>query len=457
MKHYLLILFFLISGVQAVAQKNQNHYAEKFTSGQYSVYKVVEKSYGKYVFEEVKKKWPIEVTASSGKIDQVLVKRAGIIDEIYKPDIPTFPAYFGFQDLRVTYIDGLLYYYKWTSKNAADIKYIMSTSKIVSGKLDPYKVELEEYVKNIVKNQSGAKEEIKEQKQQLAEEERLANSLQNKKPKSIKGQWVKTPDNLGLGSLLTYGVVATLEDGTVLKTPNLGGKLPWSDFKIEAEGSTNTEEEIMVLEDGSLIPNDKVILKIQSVYHPTIKTTLSKDLTYNKDLEINYPGGYGKSGSGVGLACSDCGRDGGDGGGGYKGKSLNINVQEFTNTGTGVTYNKVEIIDAYSGKTLHKFKISPFSTLIINNPGGSGGSGGNGGANGSASADGGNGGDGGDGGDITITLNSGTNLMYRDNNHGGRGGGSGSGDGSLGKRGQNGSAGYKGTTTESTGFVNINW
>jgi hypothetical protein len=455
-KSFLLIIMCL-SSATLFAQKNQNEYAGKFVSGQYSVFKVIEKSYNKYVFEPVKKKWPIEVTSDGGSISQVLVKRAGIIDEIFKPDVPNYPAYFGFQDLRVTYIDGLLYYYKWTSKNAAEIKYIMSSSKTVSGKLDPYKAELETYVKGVANNQTGAKEEIKQQKKDQLEAERRANSLQDKSPKSIKAQWVKTPNDLGMGSLLTYGVVATLSDGTTLKTPNLGGKLPWSDFKIEAIGSTNTEEEVMVLEDGSLIPDDKVVLKIQSVYHPSIKTTLTLDLTYNKELKIDYPGEYGKSGSGVGLACSDCSRDGGDGGNGYKGKSLNIEVEQVTNPATGVTYNKVEISDAYSGKVLHKYKISPFTNLIINNPGGPGGSGGNGGANGSASADGGDGGNGGDGGDISITLGNGANLMYKDNNYGGRGGGGGSGDGSYGHKGQSGGSGSKGYTSEIPGMVNINW
>ena len=58
--------------------------------------------------------------------------------------------------------------------------------------------------------QVGAKDEIKKNKKELAEAERRANSLQDKKVTSIKGQWIDPPTDLGHGSNIKFGVTATL-------------------------------------------------------------------------------------------------------------------------------------------------------------------------------------------------------------------------------------------------------
>ena len=457
---YLLIVGIIFFGIvnSANAQKSQNEFINDLVSGSYPVYKVIEKSYNKYIFEKVSKPWPIEVTNDGKSINKILVKRAGIIDEEFIPDVVNFPVYFGFNDLRVTYLKGYLYYYKWTSKNAAEIKYVFSIKGgSLSGKIDDYKIALEEYVKKTVPMQSGAKDELKEIAAAEEEAERRKNSLQDRSPKSLKVVIVDLPTELGHGSLIKYGVEATLSDGSVLKTPNLGGKLPWSDFDIEVEGGSSTQEELMVFEDGALIPNDQVVIQVKSVYHSDLKTTKKIDLLYNRSVEISYIGKGGNSGASVGLACS-CAADGNDGRGGYKGKDLNINVKAYTNTSTGVTYNKVEVIDAYTGKVLHKLKLDPYTPLVIYNGGGYGGSGSDANATNNDSADGGNGADGGDGGDVNITTGDNVSLFsYNIFNQGGSGGRGGRGVGSYGSSGSAGSSGGSGYINEMVGYVSINW
>ena len=49
---------------------------------------------------------------------------------------------------------------------------------------------------------------------------------------------------------IQYGVVATLKDGSQLKSPNLGGQIPWSDFKLDHKGCSNTVDEVRVDEDA---------------------------------------------------------------------------------------------------------------------------------------------------------------------------------------------------------------
>lgn len=442
------------------AQKNQNEYIKDLTTGSYSVFKTLEKGYNKTVFVAVKKKWPIEVTSNDGRIEKVLVKRAGIVDENFIVDLPSHPAYFGFNDLRVTYIDGLLYYYKWSSKNKAEIKYVLTNKgKTLSGRINDYKLELEKYIIAVSKNQKGAKEDRKVEKEAEKEADRLANSLQNKKPTKIEFQLAETPLSLGMGSIVKYGIIATLADGSIHKTPNLGGKLPWSDFIIKIEGGTPTQEETMVLEDGSLIPKDQLIFNITSKYHSNISLTHAINLRYDKDISIDYSdfGLDGRDGAGHALACSGCSANGGNGNGAYKGKNLTISVQENT-TPAGISYNKITVTDSYSGNVLHKFKIGNSNNLIISNPGGRGGNGGDGAASDGYSANGGNGGEGGDGGDIIITKSDNVVFFnYKAQNYGGYGGGAGDGEGSPGSSGTSGKSGNQGLVIENYGSVNINW
>ena len=442
----------------ALAQKSQNEEIKNLVSDNYTIYKVVEKSSGRLFFEKQTKKWPVQVTIEDNRISKVMVKRAGIIDETFLPDLLTYPSSFKFQTYRVCYLKGVLYYFKLTSKNEAKIKYaLVNSSKVLSGRIDNSKSELEKYMLATIKAQSGAKQELKDQKSAQIEAERKANSLQEKDPISIHVELIDLPFELGMGSIIKYGIIAKLENGTILKTPNLGGKLPWSDFKISAEGSTNTIEEIMVFEDGMLIPDDQVKVNVQSIYHPTIECSKSIDLKYNTDYIVSYPGGIGKYGLNPGLACDDCSRNGGNGSRGYDGASLTINVYAVSNPHNGVTYNKIEIIDDYSNKTLNRLKINAFSSLTINNYGGRGGDGGSGNASGYASADGGNGGDGGDGGAIRIIKGNTGVFTYNINNHGGRGGSGGNGDGNYPNTGSSGSSGTSGSVIEFEGLTNINW
>ena len=138
---------------------------------------------------------------------------------------------------------------------------------------------------------------------------------------------------------------------------------------------------------------------------------------------------------------------------GKNGKSLQVDVERIRNAKTGITYNKIEIIEANSGNILKRIKLHQDSKLSINVRGGRGGSGGNANTTGLSSPRGGDGGNGGNGGD-TINLSNGAILNHNINTSGGNGGrgGNGASNGSKGTPGQKG----EGRVTEQTSSSQIN-
>lgn len=374
---------FLLIGIwnfQSVAQNlNQNQQAKNFAEGDFAAFK----------FDDRKKviaggkAWGVKMTkgntdgTGSTMITELVLNRAGIIEETYKPDLANHPAYFTGEGIRVMFFDGKLFYYAWKSA-AAEIKYILvPNGGSVSGTHDEWKSKIENFQNAVLADQKNAREAIVSAKQAAENAEKLANSTQGKNVKAIKVKWITPPASLGHLSKVKYGIEAELADGKVLKTSNLGGKMPWDDFNIEVEGAEFGEEELTVWLDADKIPNDKIQITATLKHNTSMKGITNLDLPYSAPIKLNYSGGEGGR---VNLYVS-AGYRGADG------THLMVNAIGGK-TQSGKSIIKVEVINASTGEVLNKMKIAAGTALSINVVGGNGsfgsndtraGNGGNGG------------------------------------------------------------------------------
>ncbi len=382
---YSYLLLTLSVGSALAQNLNQNQQVKSFADGDYTAFK----------FDDSKKivaggkAWGVKIIKSSQQdgtgspiVTELVLNRAGIIEENYKPDLPNHPAYFTGEGIRVMFFDGKLFYYAWKSA-AAEIKYILvPNGGSVSGKHDEWKSKVENYQNTVLADQKNAREAIVSAKQAAENAEKLANSTQGKKVKALKVKWIATPSAWGHLSKLKYGIEAELADGKVLKTSNLGGKLPWDDFNIEVEGAEFGEEELTVWLDSDKIPTDKVQVTATAKHDGSIKTVAALDVPYTSAVKLNYGGGEGGRVNIYAMA----GYRGGDG------KNLIVNAISGK-TQSGKSIIKVEIQDAGTGEVLNKLKLSPNTALSINVIGGNG-------SHGNENTKAGNGGNGGN-----VTLN----------------------------------------------------
>jgi hypothetical protein len=227
----LFCMSFLLLNFQSIAQNpNQNKLIASFAEGDYTPFK----------FDDRKKvvaggkAWGIKIGKDSKQdgggntiITELVLNRAGIIEETYKPDLPNHPAYFIGEGIRVMFFDGKLFYYAWKSA-AAEIKYILvPNGGSVSGTHDEWKSKVENFQNSVLADQKNAREAIVSQKQAAENAEKLANSIKGKNVKALKIKWITPPTSLGHLSKVKYGIEAELTDGKTLKTSNLGGRLPW--------------------------------------------------------------------------------------------------------------------------------------------------------------------------------------------------------------------------------------
>ena len=279
------LIIFICFGIFSVhAQESQNDILQKFDSGSYVVYKVTAKN----KFEKVKKAWPVAITKNGSSVSSVLVKRSGILDENFAPDVPGYPAYFAYKTYRLSFMKDYAVYYEWNGKQQAKTKYVLvKPGGSFSGNWEDTNKNVANYATATFKNQSGARANVKEAKAELAEADRKANSLEGKAVSKIEIQLVSTPSKVAhFSEVIDYGVIATLKDGSQLKTNNLGGKLPWEDFKIENQGCSSTSERVKVDEDATKIPNDEVVLQITSVFHPALKAKKAIPTTNNVSIRL---------------------------------------------------------------------------------------------------------------------------------------------------------------------------
>ena len=401
---FILLLFLSLSFLfskPVLAQQSQNEVLKTFTATSLNVFKLTEPKYKKFVFEKVSKPWPIQLEKNGDAISKMIINRAGVIEEIYEPDLAEYPAYFKDIKHRVVFIDNNFYYIQWASGKAT-IKYILTEQENIDKDHDAHITKIENYINKTVAAQSEDRAELSAKKAEQEAAEKLANSLKGKSVKSIAVKWIGNTTETGHLVKVSYGIEATLTDGKLLKTSNLGGKMPWDDFKITVQGAEFGEEMITITDKADAIPSDNVILNVKSKDHSTITTTSKLPVNYNTGLHVNY---FGEQGGVVHLTVSPGYRGG-------NGKNLTVSVKSTT-TANGTPVNQIEIKDANSGEVLKRLKMSPNAPLTINVMGGSG----------SFGRDSTRGGNGGNGGNVTILKDSNVGTFnYTVNNQGGNGG-----------------------------------
>lgn len=430
--HSFIFLFFLsfslgLFSQSVLAQQSQNELLKNFTATSLTVFKVEKDKNWKPFFEKAGKPWPITLEKSGESISKVIINRAGVIEEIYEPDLKEYTAYFKDTKHRLVFIDDNFYYIQWSSGKAT-IKYVLTEKSDIDKSYDAHIVKIENYINKTVAAQSGDRAQLSAKKAEQDAAEKLANSLKGKSVKSIAVKWIGNTIETGHLVKVSYGIEATLTDGKLLKTSNLGGKLPWDDFKITVQGAEFGEEMITISIDAAQISSDNVIMTVQSKHQAAITTTSKLPVYYNTGLQLDYSGAAG----GVVHLTVSAGYRGGNG--------QNIIVSVKATTANGTPVNQIEISDANSGQILQRLKMSPYAMLTINAMGGKG----------SHGRDNTRGGNGGNGGNVTIIKDSNVGTFtYVVNNQGGNGG---KHEDLSSYDGQNGSAGSVDVSTASVSF-----
>jgi hypothetical protein len=342
MKRFLGLILLLNFSIYSIAQDNQNVELSKIESGSFKVYKTVEKGYDKYVFEQAKKNWPVELFKEGDIYPKILIKKVGILDEFYEADLPAYPAYYfgGNADINVTVIDKKIYYYSWSASKGSKIMYILS---MTAPKMFKYEKEtLDTYRRSIKTKQSGSREDRKKQNAEIAAKSAEENTLKGKSIKSIKVKLVDPNADAGMFSVIAIGMEVTLTNGKVLKTKNLGGKTPYSDFESSTSGGDFTGGDFKIENDTRRIPGDKITVKVWSKYNTAIKADLSHALNYKNNMYYHYQGNGGKHGRGGVHGMSE------NGGHGKDGRDVSITAEKMVVNGNNVT--KITVTDLMTYK-----------------------------------------------------------------------------------------------------------
>lgn len=440
MKHrplYLLCttIAFLLT-LSTSAQENQNlHIQNKLKDGSFVVYKTMTKG-RRSVFEKATKPWPVQFFEGESGIEKILVKRVGLIDEFYEADLPTFPGYFqnSGSGINLTALDGKLFYYNYSSKSGAEIKYVL-TSGASPGNFAEEKSTLESYRKAIKVLQTSARSERKEARAEEARVIAAKNSLEGKNIKSILIKLVDEPSEFGLLSVFQVGFEVTLTDGNVLKTKNLGGLTPYTDFDYRATSGEFTGGDFKVHGNADKIEEDKMTLSVWSKFDPSVKGQFETTLNYKNDLFYNFQGQWGNHGRRV-VGYSDYGTSGSAG--------HSISVTANRRQANDETVIDISIYDLQTSRS-YQCTLHPDHTLHIDVSGGNGGNGLNGDR--TTSGNGANGGDGGDGGTISVSGTASQILKIDAKTSGGAGGKGGSAKTLAHRSGTSGSNGSNGRLT----------
>lgn len=385
---------------------------------------------------EVKtKEWPIRIERNGNNISKIILMRAGILEEVYEPDVPGYSSYFYSATTRICYLNGVFIYYKM-SANRVEISYVLGTSanELQNQKLDKLSVAATDYWAAVRNQQADAKNNLKEDLAAQKEKEKLANSIKGKNIQKLEIVWLSNASETGMQSKIRFGVKATDNTRNVFSTDNLGGKTAWEDFEITCKGAVPGDEYLTVDTDGSKIPNDQVELSVKSRHHPNLIAKSSIRLAYKTPVRLSYPGANG---------CPPLVAGTGTSGGAAPSATLNV-----CNSPDG---NYVLIEVKINGQTLHRVKLAPGVPFYLDITGGPGCSG----RSTSNDYQGGKGGNGGNGGSVTINKSGslrGDNItVYTE---GGRGGNGGKGSGISGPAGSNGRSGTKSVSTSS---INLNF
>ncbi len=476
---FTFLLLLMATVLNSTAQfKNQNEVLAKYISGNYTVYR---NDQGK--LDKVNKTWPITINKAAGKdvhgndlIESILVKRSGVVDELFVPDLKEQPGYFSYDANKLIFFNDYAAYYKQTSVDGAytyDVLYEFIPEGGSAKSLKAAAEDIAAYRAATLHNQGATRTVIAQNKEANEAKEREENSTKGKTVKSMAYQPVDIPEKLGLMSKIKFGIMATLADGKQLKTKNLGGKSEFEDsYIIEAQGCNFADGVLEIGLNGDAFPNDEIVLTIKNKHNPSQSITQRITLNYESSFFTYSSGGSGNSGMPGANGSGWCptvgnGRPGNNGNNGQDGGNISIKIKEIKHKKTGATLYQYEIFKSRENSTI-KFKSTATADVQIICNGGNGGEGGNGGDGGNSNkcgqgngANGGNGGNGGRGGNVTITkASAGIDVSFlKINNKGGAGGKAGRGGRGLlsGNGGTQGSTAANGELNTTTGAVNFNW
>jgi hypothetical protein len=413
-KYKLSIL--LVIFIATLVSQNQNDKLSSFNAAS-----LIPASVTNNKLEVKTKVWPITLERQGNSVSKIILLRAGVLEEIYQPDVPSFPSYFYTSDNRLCFINDVFVYYKMNS-GTPSISYVLAdnTDKLNNCDVSKLSSSMVDYFAMISNEQRTAKESFKGDLAAVKEKEKLANSLKGKNIKSLEIVWLTDEAKTGMQSKIQFGVKATDVSGKVFSTDNLGGKTAWEDFIISSKGAIAGDEYLTVDTDGSKIQNDMVYLNVKNKYLPSLETNSSIKLAYNTPVKLSYPGKNG---------CPPLISGTGTRGGGAPDAELNV---------CNSNDNKYVLIEVkIGGTTLHRLKLNKEVPFYLDVTGGGGCSG-----RSEKTVQGGKGGDAGNGGDVTVNKDlklAGDNLNIY--NSGGRGGKGGKGKPLDGPNGSDGNSG----------------
>lgn len=258
------------------------------------------------------------------------------------------------------------------------------------------KQEVLDYLKPFIEANKQRLENEEKNKNAAAEAHREKHSIKGKDVSKIEIEVIHEP-KLACGNKFKYGVVATLKDGTVIKTKELGGEGYIDDYEFTINGNLDTDYlkgHIIGLKPYAY-KNDYIQIVAKSKHHPSVTTTSKKYvLTYDQPITLDFSG-LNSTGEG------------------NPGKSLRIDVKVINHSETKEEVLEYRVYDDQA-KMLHQFRLRrdiPFKVVS------------NGGKGGDKSKDS-QGGKGGDGGNISLNLDPkvGEDYQFDYQNFGGQGG-----------------------------------
>jgi hypothetical protein len=467
MQYLLTACLFFFTFLSNAQYQTQLELSKNFTDGNYIVYR---NDLGK--IDKIAKQWPINIVRNGDVIEKIVVKRAGVVEEEYMPDLKESPGYFMGDNYRLIFLQDIILCYKQSGNgyNASDFDLAFEFTLDANAKtlkVEEAKQYLANYRNATLAHQSTARETIAKNKEANEAKEREANSLKGKNVKSLAFKAVEIPEKFTHYSKLQFGIIATLQDGTELKTKNLGGKTDFEEsYDISVPGCIYVDGKIEVGTDASFFTNDEISVIIKNLHNPNQQLIHKIPIPYNLPIEIFMNGKNGNSGTSGNSGNRNC-SNGSAGQAGYNGEDgsdCTIKIIETKHKITGATLYAAEIT-RMRDKKIFKLKWDASSPITINNSGGKGGEGGRGGylasgcKNGIArGGSGGPGGTGGRGGNVNITMSS-VNIPKSAiviNNNGGKGGipGEGKDGGSTGISGKD---GIDGKIEINTSAVKLSW
>lgn len=164
-------------------------------------------------------------------------------------------------------------------------------------------------------------------------------------PVEVKGKIL-----LGQYGKISFNVLATLKDGSVISTSD-GGYFSDYSFSYPHAQEDGYDLILPVLSDKDLYQVDVKLKK-----DPSITTSGQITLTYKQDLSFNWSA-YG------GFSRQD----------GESARHVDVYIEQTKNTESGEDLLMVRIVDSYSDEMLSEFKIDPSKTIYIKLYGGDGG------------------------------------------------------------------------------------